>query len=260
MFFSREANWSRGESHYLDLFTTAGDALIIGESSTEYSKAPQYSGVPQRIAKFNPTARFIYIMRDPIERAISQYWHVVPRYGERRDIVTAIQHDPGYIDLSNYAMQLRPYFELFGRDNVLTLTFEELTKSPLQVIQNIFRWLGVESSFIPPNLNQKEHVTPRYVSQAKGLGLLAAFRRSTVWKQAIKPWTPPGIRLLGQRIALQDIDRTAISVEKVVEFLRPIQLPQIKTLSALLGRQFPEWTTLYGTTSTPQQGGNSASV
>src|SRR4051794_17663311 len=73
-FFAKEAIWSRGERWYLELFAGAKNESIIGESSTVYSKIPKFRGVPERIGKFNPEARFIYVMRDPIERTISQYW------------------------------------------------------------------------------------------------------------------------------------------------------------------------------------------
>jgi len=73
-YFIEQCNWSRGERWYLSLFARAGDKPIIGESSTGYTQAPRFHGVPQRIRGFRPDARFVYIMRDPIERTISHYW------------------------------------------------------------------------------------------------------------------------------------------------------------------------------------------
>ena len=65
----------KSEEHYLELFQSANTVEIIGEASTLYAKLPRITGVPERIAQFNPDARSIYVMRDPIERAISHYWH-----------------------------------------------------------------------------------------------------------------------------------------------------------------------------------------
>ncbi len=64
----------KGEDWYLSLFRSAAGIQIVGESSTTYARLPYFPGVPDRIAKFNPEARFIYVMRDPVERSISQYW------------------------------------------------------------------------------------------------------------------------------------------------------------------------------------------
>ncbi len=116
----------RSEEAYLRLFQPGGDATILGEASTNYSKVPLVSGVPERIARFNDEARFIYIMRDPVERSISHYWHMVRFNAEYRPMLSAILQDPRYMAVSHYARQLAPYFSLFGRERVFTLTFEEL--------------------------------------------------------------------------------------------------------------------------------------
>ena len=248
MFFSRESNFAKGEESYLALFASAGEALVIGESSTEYSKAPMFMGVPQRIAKFNSEARFIYVMRDPIERTISQYWFKVQHLGERQDMLRSIREDSHYTDLSHYAMQLTPYFEIFGRDRIFTLTFEEMRDDTSNVIQTLFKWLGVDSTFIPQNLQEKRNVTPKHVIQARYLGLSTHFGHSQSWK-SIKSLVPRPIRLIGRKISEKRIDRESVSVDKAIEFLRPIQLEQTQALSKLLNRSFPEWTTLNGTNS-----------
>ena len=67
----------RSEERYLELFSPAGDARVLGEASTSYTKRPLVPGVVERIAAFNPDARFIYLLRDPVERAVSHYWHMV---------------------------------------------------------------------------------------------------------------------------------------------------------------------------------------
>jgi hypothetical protein len=47
------------------------------------------------------------------------------------------------------------------------------------------------------------------------------------------------------------VDRHQQPIEDVARYLRPIQLPQVEDLSRLLGREFPEWKTLYGADATP---------
>ena len=56
-----EKEYWRSEDAYLKLFDLAGDATVIGEASTNYSKLPLVSGVSERIFKFNPDARLIYM-------------------------------------------------------------------------------------------------------------------------------------------------------------------------------------------------------
>ncbi|MBE9190538.1 sulfotransferase [Gloeocapsopsis crepidinum LEGE 06123] len=243
MFFSNHSNWEKGEQEYLKLFENAGDALLVGESSTNYSKAPYYSGVPELIAQFNPDARFIYIMRDPIERTISHYWFHVSYFKERRDIVTAIQQQPHYLEVSDYAMQLKLYFDAFGKERVATLTLEDLKKDATKEMQKLFAWLGVDSSFVPQNLEERKNVTPRKVLwQEKSLA--GSLRNSKYW-QAVKPIVPKSMRTWAKSWSNTYVDREVVDLEPVKAFLRPIQVKQVETLSELLGRQFPEWKTLY---------------
>ena len=89
-----DAGFWRGEEHYLRLFHSCGDAVWLGEASTNYTKRPMVDGVPERLHRFNPEARFIYVMRDPIERTISHYWHMVSYHAERRPILKAIKPSP----------------------------------------------------------------------------------------------------------------------------------------------------------------------
>ena len=240
-FFAKETVWSRGEDWYLGLFAGAEDESVIGESSTVYSRIPYFPGVPERIAKFNPEARFIYIMRDPLERTISQYWFRVRFHQERRDMLTAVREDLQLTAPSNYAMQLAPYFERFGSDRIATLTFEELSRNTSKVIADLFTWLGVDRSFVPANLGQRENVTPQTIVLPK-VGLLNHIGR------ALKPLIPSQIFSAAKRRlqAYESVNRNSSSVDEVIEFLRPMQKEQVKRLEEMLGRSFPEWTTLYG--------------
>jgi hypothetical protein len=239
-----EKGYWRGEDRYLGLFAGAGGRPIVGESSTSYTKLPQISGVVERLAGFNAEARFIYIMRDPVERTISHYWHMVRNHDERRDMLTAIREESHFRDVSYYAMQLRPYVDAWGRDRVLTLTTEELSADPAQLVGRVFRWLGVDHEFLPSGLGTPEHVTPEALSQATGWPGMLRFRRTKLYR-TLRPAIPERVRALATTLTRQTVRRRDIDSEAVKQFLRPIQREQTVELSALLGRPFPEWRTLY---------------
>ena len=236
----------RSQEHYLRLFELAGDATILGEASTNYTKLPLVSGVPARIKEFNPNARFIYIMRDPTERTISHYWHMVRYNAEYRPILSAIKADAQFLDVSYYAMQLAPYLECFGRDRVHVQTYEQIVHNPLETMRTLFGWLGVGASLADESqFDQPENVTPGVVSGAIGFGVLQRLRQSRPFR-AITPHVPLPIRRLARRLTTRDICRQSVDTSEVLRFLRPIQRTQTEELARLLGREFPEWTTLYG--------------
>jgi hypothetical protein len=69
-FFSDEENWAKGMGWYRGLFEGAGDALLTGESSTHYTKLPDYPSALPRIRERLPDAKFIYVMRHPMQRLL----------------------------------------------------------------------------------------------------------------------------------------------------------------------------------------------
>jgi hypothetical protein len=243
------AMWEQGHwrsvARYLELFANAGDARVIAEASTTYGKAPMFSGVPERILDFNPDARFIYLMRDPVERAISHYWHRVRFWGEHRSIAAAIRSDPQYVDTSHYAMQLGLYLRHVSRERIYILTFEELLANPTGQIRDIYAWLGVNPAFQPNKLDIPANTMPSELDQVRGHGVLESLRRTPLYTK-VHPYLPHSIRKVGTQLAVRRVKPVEVPVSAVKEYLRSIQLPQVNELSVLLERKFPEWKSLNG--------------
>jgi Sulfotransferase family len=241
----------RSEEHYLRLFQDCGDALVLGESSTNYTKGPLVDGVPERIHDFNPDARFIYLMRDPIERTISHYWHMVRYHAERRPMLEAIKTDPQYLDVSHYAMQLMPFLDQFGPEHVAVLTFEQLTRDPVEAMRPLYEWLDVDATLADASrFDEAENVTPDVLRMAAWHGALQQLRQSRPFR-LLTPYLPRRLRERAVRLATRQVERRALDISGVVEALRPIQLLQTAALARLVGREFPEWTTLYGKAAAP---------
>lgn len=244
-YFVDGLNWSKGEDWYRALFREAGDAMFRGESSTDYTKFPYYQGVAQRIARFSPGARILYLVRDPVERAVSHYWWEVQWSAEGRDMLTAVRKVPIIRDVSYYAMQLSQFLPLFGLDRILVLTTEELSSAPAETLQRVFRWLGLDAAFVPPNVNQRHNVSPENVRKVIGSEVFSYLHGGILW-QAAKRVIPPAIRRQAIRVLSRPVPRDATHLRATIEYLRPIQRAQTAELAQLLSREFPEWTTLYG--------------
>jgi hypothetical protein len=219
---------------------------VLGEASTNYSKIPLATGVPQRIARFAPDARFVYVMRDPVERSISHYWHMVRFHGEHRPIFAALQADPGYLAVSHYAMQLAPYFALFGRERVFVLTYEELTQQTETSIRRLYAWLGVDPMVqLPPGYDAPQNATPRELLQHSALGSLGHRLRWSRQIRGLVPRIPSNLRGAARRVLSERVYRVSVNTCAAVAFLLPVQQRQTEELSAMLGRDFPEWVTLH---------------
>lgn len=238
------------EAHYLRLFETDKNAVIFGESSVHYTRLPRFAGTVERIARHNPEARFIYVMRDPVERAISHYWENVQYLLEHRPMPQAIAEDQHYRDVSHYAMQLAPYLDRFGSDRVMTIVMEEMAADPVVVLQRVFVWLGLDPDFVPPDLTRR-YVTPAEVHVWRDWPMLHRFRRSGLWRR-VSPLVPDPLRRIARRgSAIGSRAEAEEWTEATADFLRPIQREQTRELSALLGRDFPDWTTLFDGAACP---------
>src|SRR5262245_43407547 len=114
---------------YLALFPGREEKTYAGESSTYYTKWPHTRGVAQRLWEFNADARLIYIVRDPVERAISHY-RFNCQMGWEAGGPDELRRNPRYWDVGNYAMQLRQYLAHFPKNQIHVLALEDLTAQP----------------------------------------------------------------------------------------------------------------------------------
>lgn len=124
---------------------------VRGESSPTYSLYPKHREVPKRIAELVPEAKFLYLVRDPIDRVVSHYLHNVATGSMRSDFATAVGDlsDPNnpYVYPSLYAMQLEQYLRYFALDAVLVVDQAELACNRTASLRKIFEFLGVERDF-----------------------------------------------------------------------------------------------------------------
>ena len=146
-FFIREGNWHRGIEWYRSNF--AGEVRIYGESSPNYTDYPFFDGVPERMYSVVPEAELIYILRDPIDRIISDYVHQYAARRENRDIADVLSNleTNHYVCRSRYFMQLEQYLKYYPRSRILIITQEELLQRRRETLKEVFRFLNVDDSF-----------------------------------------------------------------------------------------------------------------
>jgi hypothetical protein len=145
-FFSDDAEYRHGTDFYLSLFANAGERDLCGESSTHYTKLPDYPQTVSRMKALLPKVKLIYVMRHPIHRLVSHYTHQWSENEIRCDINDAINSCPELINYSRYSYQLKPYFESFGRESVLPVFFQALKQYPQRELERVARFIGYRGS------------------------------------------------------------------------------------------------------------------
>ena len=143
---------------YSAAFDGADGANAIGEVSPSYL---YYPGTAARIRAALPDVKLIAILRDPVDRAFSEYWHHW-KVGRRLDVdfstfvrSEALDAEPHVSDYQDcirrglYYRQLMPFYDHFARDRILVLLNDDLQANPGAVIERLFDFIDVDPSFRP---------------------------------------------------------------------------------------------------------------
>ncbi len=161
-----EINLYRGEIHYFDkptLFEQGNDWYhahfdFTQEGVLHGDKSPSYSlskDVPARMHAYNPQARLIWILRNPVKRVVSNFHHAKKRDREAMSIeesllqaedLAATNSPAAYLFRSQYERHLAMFEEYFDDDHHYIMIFEELLADPEQELQKLTAWLGVSSA------------------------------------------------------------------------------------------------------------------
>jgi len=148
--------WHRGLDWYSAQFDP--DAVVRGESSPAYT-SPSCPEVPARMATVVPGARLVYLVRDPLARAVSQYAHHQRDGTERRPLhVALLDPDSQYLARSRYQERLEPYLAWFGPQQVHTVVQERLDRRRRSVIAALYRYVGVDPGWRDERHERRVHV------------------------------------------------------------------------------------------------------
>lgn len=165
-----DKNFDQPLSWYLQFFPlkmSLRKGCAVGEASPSYLFHPH---VPARIHKLFPDMRMIAVLRNPVERVISQYFQTVRKNNittplidllhaeeeEEKKAMAEISQNPlavpqnRYVLLksrSRYAEQLKRYFSLFSREQILILSSKELQMRPNEALKKAYKFLNIDAEF-----------------------------------------------------------------------------------------------------------------
>ncbi len=214
---------------YLSLFKDANsNATLIGEASTDYTKYPNIQGVPQMIKERLGSPKMIYILRDPVNRTISHYKHVI--ISRPKSSIPSLQeiavHDPIIFNTSRYIIQLEEYWKIFDKSQIYITTFEALTSNFEEEILKILSFLNVEKGDWSPQLPQ--------VNSAEQLARLVALNQKFGFLPRVKKAIPKKILpIISKLLPLKTPE--IIITEKDKEFVKKELKADTEKLNNVLG-------------------------
>jgi hypothetical protein len=141
---------------YDRLYRNARGYIAIGDMSPSYLRDEH---APKRIFEVSPNAKIIAVIRDPVVRAHSDFNFArslgIEPLLDFRDALQRYNHRDSkdwylssfYVDQGMYYAQIRRYIETFGRDRVLVVLFDDLTRNPQKLFAQIAEHIGVDPAF-----------------------------------------------------------------------------------------------------------------
>ena len=161
-YFSDDDQYAKGMDWYEGLFANSPEKTLLGEASTHYTKLPTHPKSVERIKQVMPNVKLIYVMRHPIDRLISHYIHQWSMGIFHESIEETLMRHPELIAYSQYAFQLQPYFDAFGRDAVLPVFFDRLISEPQAELERVCKFIGYQGRVV-----WKEHLAPSNISSQR---------------------------------------------------------------------------------------------
>ncbi|MFL6239518.1 MAG: sulfotransferase family protein [Actinomycetes bacterium] len=228
-FFDRDFVYERGWDWYCAQFAEAAAATAIGEASPTYLSNP---AALERIARHLPHVRLVAILRHPVERAYSHYWHVRGYGAEQRSFEEALADasaEHRYLSPGRYAQHLKRAKRLFPPEHVRVILFDDFTADPSAVMDDLCRWLGLG----PLEITAAEDVhNQRFRLRSPTLRRLMVTGR--VWRRA------PRLAALLERANRAPVGAAPMQPKTRAALLAEFA-PTNDELAAMLGRDLSAW-------------------
>jgi hypothetical protein len=244
---AREWVWRR--DRYEALFAGAANGVLTGESTPFYLYD---RGSHERIKRAVPDARLIAVLRDPVDRAHSNWMHLWSDGLEPiGDFVEACDAEEAriaagyapfwhYRNMGRYGEQLEHLYRVFDPAQVHVLRYRQLVDEPVATLAAIGRFLGVPVDAVagaPPAENSRPYVNDS--AQARALGRVIRVGA------AVGSYLPPGVWRRASRplVALRHrngTNRPRLAADERRAVLAPLA-DDIGTLERITGQSFADW-------------------
>lgn len=186
---------------YRACFDGVATESAVGEISAEYLYIP---GTAECIQSYIAQAKLIAILRNPVDRAYSNYMYCLREGTEScANFAEALREEPArirqkwgpswhYIQGGLYHGQVKRYFDTFDRDQIRIYLYDDFEANPVSVVQDTFRFLGVDDSFVP-DMSLRHNVSG--IPRIRALNKLLDSPRHPI-KTILRPFLPRKWRLM----------------------------------------------------------------
>jgi hypothetical protein len=218
-----------------------GEAREYGEASTNYTKYPTFRGVPERMHDLLPEVKLLYLVRDPIERALSHYAHNRAAGREAQSVDEAFRpvEESHYLQTSRYHAQISRYLDHYPREHLLVVESERLRADRRAVLRTIFEFLGVATEIDGTAFEEEYHTTSGKLRPG-----VSSFLQETALGRMLtsvgRAVLPQALLERGLDVVRSDVERPTLS-DTTRHRVRAYLQDDADRLRALTGMAFDSW-------------------
>ncbi|MGI9308885.1 MAG: sulfotransferase family protein [Gammaproteobacteria bacterium] len=242
-FFSDDERWEKGVDWYTPNFSES--AKYTGEASPQYAWQPFFPDSPERMYSLVPNAKLIYMVRDPIERVLSQYCDFLHQAWEERDfsgVLDSFSERPNmYVEVSRYFFQIEAYLKHYPREQLRVWTMEDLSADPINTVREVLDYIGVDNSFESPEWTRRRNPGER---KRQPVALVRRLMKTGMRPEDWVANTFPGfLRKPLTELVLRSgspIERPVLNNQQEA-LLMDIFRDDVRQLRAYSGKQFSNW-------------------
>jgi hypothetical protein len=241
---------SKGIDFYFSHFSHCESDRLIGEVGPKYFTDPHAA---ENIQQHFPDVKILISIRHPIDRALSGYNHQASKYGEDRPYASFSDAvaDPAFLDKHiRYYDDLKRFFDRFPRENIYVGIYEQLKENPKEFIQDMYRFLGVDDTFVPPSVDVRYNAaSQRYDTKNRAIKrkLFKVYRFlkeipvvSGLLRYAKKQGVHSTVLKTVDQQTLKDSSVPQVP-QAVHEQLKDEVTEEISAIESLIGTSIPEW-------------------
>ncbi|KAH9504650.1 Heparan sulfate glucosamine 3-O-sulfotransferase 5 [Bulinus truncatus] len=152
-FFNNETLYKRGVDWYRDQMPLTYSNQVTLEKSPDYFECVQ---CPERVRSMNSSVKLLLLMRDPVERLVSQYMQLTDKYSDTPNQLPPFEKwvlDPGSgeintkipsVRVSMYSDHLKNWLLHFPKKQILFIDSQKLTKNPVGELAKVESFLGLQ--------------------------------------------------------------------------------------------------------------------
>jgi hypothetical protein len=234
-FFSQDHH--RGVDHYRRLFRAARPEQILGEKSADYFA---HSAAPARLARIMPDARLVLQLRNPVDRAYSDY-KMLYRRGTVTGPPEAYLHSGAtryhrFLRDGLYAEHLGRWLDHFDREQMHVLLFEDVKSTPADVVARVCEHIGA-----PGHFSEEVGTAPRNDSSARFLPLPVRTALAPL-KDVARPLRGKPVFEGVRRIFAREIQYPPL-VDAMREQMVDYYAADIERLEVMIDRDLSHWRT-----------------